>query len=318
LAVTRTSGFRTFAARIFRVCQSLGVSITPRHFYWPVPDLNALKGKDWNARKISAGVDLQLPRQITFLEQALSRSAVEWSFPESASYREELFHFNNGFFERVDAEIAYSMVRHFQPRKIIEVGSGHTTKLLAQALSRNGQDGQPGELISIDPHPTLVVKRGFPGLTRLIAKRIQDVPLDLFGTLGSGDILFLDSSHVVALDSDVVHEVLRILPLLNAGVVVHVHDIFTPADYPEKFVMTNLCFWAEQYLLEAFLSYNRAFSVLWSGSAMQFSHRQVLERYFPNWNGSYERMPPAVRTFSPTLDGKNVWPCSFWMQRTVA
>jgi Methyltransferase domain len=317
-AITRTPAFRNLAAGMFRICQRLGVSIIPRHFYWPVPDLAALGKKDWTACTLSPGVDLELARQTQFLEQVLSQFRSEWNFPESRTEYEEQFHFNNGFFERVDAEIAYSMVRQFQPKKIMEVGSGHTTKLLAQALSRNEQDGQGGELISIEPYPSPVLKRGFPGLTRLITKRVQEVPLELFETLESGDILFLDSSHVVAMDSDVVHEFLRILPALKTGVIVHFHDIFMPADYPRKFVMTNLCFWSEQYLLEAFLSYNRAFSVLWSSSAMQFSHREILERHFPEWKSSYERMPASVRTFSPTLDGQNVWPCSFWMQKTAA
>lgn len=315
--ITRTPAFRNVAAGMFRFCQRLGLSITPRHFYWPVPDLASLAAKNWSACILSGGVDLQLARQKLFVEQVLSQYAPEWDFPESATDREEQFHFNNGFFERVDAEVAYSMVRHFRPKRIIEVGSGYTTKLFAQALCRNQQEGQPGELVSIEPYPAPVLKRGFPGLTKLITKRVQELPVDVFETLESGDILFLDSSHVVALDSDVVHEFLRILPVLKSGVIVHLHDIFIPADYPRKFVMTNLCFWSEQYLLEAFLSYNRVFNVLWSSSAMQFHHREVLERHFIEWNASYERMPSSVRTFSPTLDGKNVWPCSFWMQKTA-
>jgi hypothetical protein len=314
-SVIRTRRFRIFASYVFRMCQKLGVNITPKHFYWPIPDLGALAQKDWTACALSGGVDLQLPRQEQFLENHVLRFAHEWKFPESPSEREEQFHFNNGYFERVDAEIAYSIVRDLRPKRIIEVGSGNTTKLFAEALSRNEEDGHPGELVSIEPHPAPVLERGFHGLRRLIRQQVQNVPLDLFRSLESGDILFLDSSHVVSLGSDVVHEFLRILPLLKEGVVIHVHDIFMPADYPEKFVMTNLCFWAEQYLLEAFLSYNRAFEVLWSSSAMQFFHRETLERCFPEWIGSYDRMPPSTRVFSPTLDGKNVWPCSFWMQK---
>lgn len=314
---TRTVWFRRLASRTFRMCQRLGVNITPKHFYWPIPDLEALAGKDWTASALSSAVDLGLPRQVQFLEQNLLRFAHEWNFPESPSREAERFHFNNGYFERVDAEIAYSIVRHFQPAKIIEVGSGNTTKLLAEALSRNEQEGHPGELISIEPHPMPILTRGFHGLSRLIAEPVQNVPLDLFQSLDRHDILFLDSSHVVSLGSDVVHEFLHILPLLKSGVVIHLHDIFMPYDYPEKFVMTNLCFWAEQYLLEAFLAYNRDFTVLWSSSAMQLFHRDTLERQFPAWIDSYKRMPPSIQVFSPTLDGKNVWPCSFWMQKTT-
>jgi hypothetical protein len=112
--------------------------------------------------------------------------------------------------------------------------------------------------------------------SQLIESRVQNVPLDLFRSLRASDILFIDSSHVVSMDSDVVHEFLHILPELAPGVLIHFHDIFTPLDYPKKFVINNLCFWSEQYLLEAFLAFNSAFEVIWSGSAMQQFHPNVL------------------------------------------
>jgi hypothetical protein len=300
------------------MCQKFGVNVTPRHFYWPIPDLNALSDKNWTACALSEGVNLQLERQLRLLETDLLPFHAECNFPEEATECEHQFHFNNGFFERVDAEIAYSMVRRFQPSRIVEVGSGNSTRVLAAALCRNREQGAPGELISIEPHPDPVLVRGFPGFTELIPQRVQDLPIDIFMTLGPGDILFIDSSHVVSMDSDVIHEYLRILPKLKPGVVIHIHDIFMPADYPQKFVMTNLCFWGEQYLLEAFLSYNRAFEVLWSSSALQFFQREALEKFFPQWVGSFERMPEDIRVFTPTVDNKNVWPCSFWMQKTSA
>ncbi len=146
---------------------------------------------------------------------------------------------------------------------------------------------------------------------------MQDAPFDLFLRLKANDILFIDSSHVVSMDSDVLYECLRILPTLAPGVLVHFHDIFAPLDYPEKFVMTNLCFWGEQYLLEAFLSFNKAFKVIWASSAMQKSHPDVLRQAFPAWEGSFCRMPASLKVFAPTLDGNNVWPCSFWIARTA-
>ncbi|HKW76950.1 MAG TPA: class I SAM-dependent methyltransferase [Terriglobales bacterium] len=314
---TRTPKFRSWAAWIFQMCQRFGVSVTPTHFYWPIPDLRALSQKDWTACSLSEGVKLQLERQVQMLDADLLAFRVECNFPEGATDCDYQFHFNNGFFEHVDAEIAYAMVRHFQPSRIVEIGSGNSTRLLAAAMCRNREQGAPGELISIDPHADRVVIRGFPGLTRLISRPLQHVPMDVFTKLGPGDILFIDSSHVVMIDSDVVHECLRVLPKLKPGVVIHFHDIFIPFDYPQKFVMTNLCFWGEQYLLEAFLSYNRAFEVLWASSAMQLFHRDQLEKYLPSWNDSFLRMPDAMRVFTPTLDGKNVWPCSFWVQKVA-
>jgi Methyltransferase domain len=315
---TRSPWFRAFAARMFRTFQKLGVNVTPRHFYWPIPDLKTLANKNWMTCSLSEGVDLQLERQVQLLDSFLLQYQRECNFPELATECEYEFHFNNGFFERVDAEVAYAMVRHFRSNRIIEVGSGNSTKLIATALRHNQEEGSSGELISIEPNPSPMLTRGFPGFSQLIARRVQDVPMELFLSLGPGDILFIDSSHVVAVGSDVVHEYLRILPKLRAGVLVHIHDIFLPADYPEKFVMTNLCFWSEQYMLEAFLSYNHAFEVLWSSSAMQFLHREVLERAFPAWRGSYVRLPLSTRVFTPTADQENVWPCSVWMRKTSA
>jgi len=297
------------------MCQKLGINITPRHFYWPIPDLDLLSRKDWTAPSLSDGVVLELDKQLRLLEAGLLPFCAECYFCERPSECDYEFHFNNGFFERVDAEIAYAMVRHLRPRKIVEIGSGQTTRLLAAALYRNAQEGWGGELLAIEPHPDAVLSRGFPGLSHLAVQRVQQIPMEVFTRLEDRDILFIDSSHVVAIDSDVIYEYLRILPKLRPGVVIHSHDIFIPADYPQKFVMTNLCFWGEQYLLEAFLSYNRAFEVLWASSAMQLFHRTELETYFPAWAGSYLRMPEAIRVFTPTLDGSNVWPCSFWMQK---
>jgi len=303
---------------LFQAVQGkLGVSVTPSHFYFPVPSLKSFQDKDWSACRPCAALDLRLPEQIQRLHTDLLPFASEWTFPDSPDGDHHQFHFNNGFFERIDAEVAYSFVRQRHPRRIIEVGSGNTTLVLAAALARNIADGSPGELISIEPHPAPFLKDGLHCLTQLIEGPVQRVPLDLFRTLGANDILFIDSSHVVSMDSDVLYECLRVLPELAPGVLIHFHDVFTPLDYPEKFVMTNLCFWGEQYLLEAFLSFNAAFKVMWSGSAMQQFHSDVLRQAFPAWEGSFARMPCDLKVFAPTLDGNNVWPCSFWIARAA-
>jgi hypothetical protein len=167
---TRSPQFRTFAARMFRMLQTLGVNVTPRHFYWPIPDLKTLSGKNWTACSLSEGVDLRLERQLRLLDSSLLAYQPECNFPESAMECEYQFHFNNGYFERVDAEIAYAMVRHFRPHRIIEVGSGNSTKLMATALRRNQEEGSPGKLIGIEPNPSPMLRRGFPGFSQLIVK----------------------------------------------------------------------------------------------------------------------------------------------------
>ncbi len=313
----RSARVRVTLSSLFQAVQGgLGVSVTPSHFYFPVPKLKSFQDKDWKACRPCAAVDFRLPEQIQRLKTDILPYSPEWTFPESLPNGKREFHFNNGFFERIDAEVAYSFVRHRKPNRIIEIGSGNTTLVMAAALRKNAEEGHPGELISIEPYPAPYLKEGLAGLTELIEKPVQQVPLDLFRTLQHNDILFIDSSHVVSMDSDVLYEVLRILPEIAPGVLIHFHDIFTPLDYPEKFVMTNLCFWGEQYMLEAFLSFNCAFRVVWSSSAMQQFHPDVLRQAFPQWVGSFDRMPAELRVFAPTLDETNVWPCSFWIARS--
>lgn len=312
----RSAKVRVTLATLFQAVQgSLGVSVTPSHFYFPVPRLKSFEGKDWSACRPCSALDLHLDEQIECLQREILPYLPEWTFSEQASDDNHRFHFNNGFFERVDAEVAYSLVRSRKPRRIIEIGSGNTTLLLAAALEKNTDEGYAGEMISIEPRPAPYLKDGLRGLTELIESPVQHVPEDLFRTLRANDVLFIDSSHVVSMDNDVLYECLRILPALAPGVLVHFHDVFTPLDYPEKFVMTNLCFWGEQYLLEAFLSFNSAFRVKWAGSAMQKFHPDVLHESFPGWEGSFARMPEELKVFAPTLDGKNLWPCSFWIAR---
>lgn len=298
------------------VQDTLGVSVLPSHFYFPVPPLKSFEKKDWSACRPCAAVDFRFDEQVHRLSTELMPFCSECAFPEKAEAGQRAeFHFNNGFFERIDAEIAWSLVRRHRPRRIIEIGSGNTTLLLSAALRRNAEEGAEGEIISIEPHPAPYLREGLARLTELIAKPVQQVPLDLFRTLRANDILFIDSSHVVSMDSDVLYECLRILPELAPGVLVHFHDIFMPLDYPRSFVMTNLCFWGEQYLLEAFLSFNCNFRVMWSSSAMQQFRRDVLTQAFPAWEGSFTRMPEELRALAPSLDGRNVWPCSFWIER---
>ncbi len=313
----RSARVRITLSTLFQAVQgALGVSVTPSHFYFPVPNLRSLHDKDWCSCRPCAGIDFRLAEQLSRLSTDLLPYADEWSFPENGTSRQTEFHYNNGFFERVDAEVAYSFVRHRKPRRIVEVGSGNSTLVLTAALSRNTAEGFPGELICVEPAPPDYLRSGLPCMKQLIRKPVQRAPFEVFRELQANDILFIDSTHVVSMDSDVVYELHRILPALAPEVVVHFHDIFSPLDYPEKFVKTNLCFWGEQYLLEAFLSFNSTFRVLWSGSAMQQFHADVLRHAFPGWEGSFHRMPPSLKVFVPSLDGANVWPCSFWLERS--
>jgi SAM-dependent methyltransferase len=192
------------------------------------------------------------------------------------------------------------MIRRFRPARILEIGCGYSTLLSAQALLKNRDDGAPGELLGCDPYPHEVVRDGVPGLTRLIPAAAQDLPTEEFDRLRRNDILFIDSSHVLKIDSDVQRLYLDVLPRLAPGVLVHVHDIFLPREYPREWVMELRRFWTEQYLLQAFLAFNTAWEVLWAGSYMHLRHPDLLEAAFP----SYDR--------------RRRWPGSFWLRRRAS
>lgn len=308
------SFFFPAAVRGFRALQKFGFNVTPNHFYWPVPDVAELEDREWPIYAAPPGCNFRMRQQVELVKHFSSRYVPElgWTRTETP----DSYHYQNGFFESVDAEIAYCMVRHWKPRRVIEIGSGYSTRVMAQALRANlEEDGIAGELVTVDPYPERLPKDGLGDVVTVVPERVQHLDLALFETLSPDDILFIDSSHVVAVGSDVVREYLQILPRLNPGVLVHVHDIFLPSDYPRSAVLENLWFWSEQYLLQAFLTFNPEFEVLWAASAMQLSHAQLLEISFPSWRNSYSNMPPKKRRFVPSGDGRRVWPSSFWMRR---
>jgi predicted O-methyltransferase YrrM len=300
--------------KAFRALQRAGINLTPNHFYYPVPDLQQLENREWPTYPPPPGSKFDLRRQVELAWELSGNYGNELTFTEEPS--EHRYHYNNGYFEAVDAEVAYCMVRQFKPGRVVEIGTGYSTRVIAAAIQRNAErDGIVGKLISVDPYPERFSQNGWHEMVEQVPKAVQDVDLDIFAQLESGDILFIDSSHVVGVGSDVVREYLEVLPRLKRGVVVHIHDIFLPSDYPQDAVLNRLWFWSEQYLLQAFLSFNREFEVLWGSSAMHLAYPWVLKQCFPKWRDSYKRMPEERRRFVPSSDHEHVWPSSFWMRR---
>ena len=306
---------RSFIRRGFLWLQERGINITPCHFYWPIPRLADLAQREWPRLQHEAKLDFRVAEQTSLLQELAANYGAEMRFAEDGNAPAWEYHRNNGLFETVDADIAYALVRRRKPQRIVEVGSGFSTRLLATAVRRNTVQGYPCELVSIDPYPDPVLSAGIAGLEQLFRVPVQQAPAGIFDALGDGDVLFIDSSHVVGVGSDVVHLMLGILPHLRPGVLVHLHDIFLPLDYPQQMVFDGLCFWSEQYLLEAFLQFNREFRIVWSASLMQCTATAELEEAIPQWRQSWTRLSSEHRQFIPTFDQQHVWPSSFWMER---
>jgi Methyltransferase domain len=262
-----------------------GMLILPNSSLWyesPIPDLKKIDEAFWLKRSELKGVNINEKKALELLEIFEINFKNEYeAFPLNETSTPYQYYVNNPMFGSIDAEILYCMVRYFKPRKIIEIGSGYSTRLSAQAILKNQEeeDRYKSVLVAIEPYPQAVLKTGFPGLSELIPKPIQEIPLSMFDELKENDILFIDSSHILRTGGDVQYEYLEILPRLNKGVIVQIHDIRFPEDYP-KYRLKQNRFYTEQYLLQAFLAFNNAFEVLWSGHFMELNNPDKLDTAF--------------------------------------
>lgn len=269
-----------------------GFHVTPVHFYEPIPDTKSLPETLWSQPSELVGIEMNDSMQLDLLRNHFPKFRDEYeNFPaEPPSGQRRPF-------RGIDALVAYCMVRHFQPGLIIEVGSGFSSLVLGAAAAKN----QRAALICIDPFPRDFLRKGFPGLQTLIEKNVQEIDLEFFSQLQSGDILFIDSSHTVKIGGDVNYLFLEVLPRLNPGVIVQVHDIFLPFEYRRHWILDEFRFWTEQYLLQAFLTFNSEFDVLLGNYYLSHYHEQDLKAVFPDlhrWiGGSFwmRRKPPGAR-----------------------
>jgi hypothetical protein len=285
--------------RSFNIWQIFGIHITPNHFYQPIPDTSTLPHNLWEKESELVGININKNAQIELLATFSVGFKHEYNqLQKTKTSIKHQYYLKNRSYETVDGEILYCMIRHFKPRKIIEIGSGFSTLLSAQAILKNqDENGQICELIAIEPFPNEILTNGFPGLTKLIPLKLQDVPLSQFNELGENDILFIDSSHVLKIGSDVQYEYLEILPRLNKNVIIHIHDIFFPMEYHRDWIFKEHLFWNEQYLLQAFLMFNDMFKVLWSANYIHLKCPEELIRAFDSYNNDHD------------------FPSSFWMKK---
>jgi predicted O-methyltransferase YrrM len=208
--------------------------------------------------------------EVALHEQQFARFAS----PDSSGYR-----FDNDYYQSPDAEVLYAIVRLLKPKRIVEVGSGNSTLLFRHAIGDGALDTQ---LTSIDPSPRLEIARHADVVLRTRLEEIVDEVV--FGGLRTNDLLFIDSSHEIKPGNDVLKLFLTIMPSLAAGVVVHVHDVFLPYDYPAEWVVINRWNWTEQYLLQALLQESDTYEVLWCGHYLQRT-RPELPKRFRFWTG---------------------------------
>ncbi len=274
-----------YSGEEFRRFERHGVHVTPVHFYSPIPDTAHLGDDIWRRESDLVGIDMNDEMQLHLVSEVFPQFRDEYeALLSSPSEDPSRFYLGNGLFDGTDALVLYCMLRHLKPGRVIEVGSGFSTRLAAQAALANGST----ELVCVDPFPDPALQEGIPGLTTLIPSRVEELPLDLFLDLKENDVLFIDSSHVARIGGDVTFLFLEVLPRLQPGVVVQVHDIFLPFEYRRDWVVDALRFWDEQYVLQAFLTFNSAFRILLANSYLHARDSEALRNTFPTspwWGG---------------------------------
>lgn len=261
--------------------------VEPGHFYSPIVDSNDrfLRRRLDEISRFTPADPLRIPvNDATQLESVrmVARHAPECPYPETPApgFR---YYFDNPAFNAGDAITLYAVLREFQPRRIIEVGCGFSSAAML--------DAHPGaETLHIDPEPEILLdllEPGDPARTRILRQWVQEVPDRVFEELAAGDLLFIDSSHVVKGGSDVHDLLFRVLPLLARGTLIHVHDIFYPFEYPAEWMIGENRSWNEAYALRALLTGNPGYHVLlWNDYAYQRFPDETPERLRHQRGGS--------------------------------
>lgn len=253
----------------------------PGHFYSPIVDVEQIKadaGRIWRDDREVLGINFNEDSHRFLLEQVFPLYLKDFDYPEQLEETPELNRFFtlNSQFGWLDARTLFVLLRHLRPKRMIEVGSGFSSLLTADINHRFL--GNSIEFSCIEPYPRPFLLNPLPGLSKLVIQRVQDVEMDLFSTLESGDILFIDSSHVAKTGSDVNHLVFEVLPRLQKGVYVHIHDIFLPQEYCTEWVIDEARNWNEQYIVRALLMYSSAFRIIFGSYYANFRFESLVAK----------------------------------------
>ena len=259
----------------------------PGHFYSAIPSYSDVdRRKKINPAGDLPGIDLRVEDQTNLLNELISfKDQFVWGKSKSSGLR---YNTDNLFFTQFDGYILFSMMMKYKPKKIIEIGSGFSSALMLDVndmyLNRSV------DFTFIDPwmdrlNELLNAEDKQSDQVKTLSVMIQEVDLTIFDDLEAGDILFIDSSHVSKVASDVNFEIFEILPRLKKGVIIHFHDICHPFEYPSNWLDMGI-YWNEAYLLRAFLMFNTHFSIL------MFNHY---------WNNA------VIPEFGTVTEGGSLW-----------
>lgn len=255
----------------------VGVFPIRNHYFEPQFD-HRHPSPDFSQDRNLNGIDWNVAGQLDLIDQFnFSTELADIPHRQPATLK---FYLNNGSFESGDAEYWYQLIRTIKPRRIIEIGSGNSTLMAIAAIQANQEEDADYhcEHTCIEPYEMPWLEKA--GVT-VVRKKVEDMGTDYFSQLQANDILFIDSTHIIRPQGDVLFEYLELLPLLNPGVVVHVHDIFSPKNYLTQWLQEEVKFWNEQYLLEAFLSHNSSWKIIGALNYLRHNHYEKLSSVAP-------------------------------------
>ena len=271
----------TISRKIF---EKVGVLPVIDHYYEPF-----FSKKGYIRKKLELpGVNLNIDEQLNLLKEfnfndELLKIPMEKNNPLE-------YYYNNESFGSGDAEILYNLIRLKKPGKIIEIGSGNSTLMAMKAISKNIEENPDYfcEQICIEPFEMKWLE-SLP--IKIIRQKVETLDKNIFTNLGKNDILFIDSSHVIRPQGDVLFEYMEILPILQSGVLIHIHDIFIPYDYPYEWLFKKVKLFNEQYLLEAFLAHNNSYEVIAALNYLKNEYPRELYEVCPVLKNQSERNP---------------------------
>lgn len=275
LKLMRLAGYDNFkfTSKMFFL---IGVLPIADYYYDPFSKIKIKNYK--NTERDISSIDFNIKFQLDFFKNFSYQKELK-EIPYNKTENKQ-FYYNNPNFTAGDAEYYYSLIRFVKPKNIIEIGAGFSTLVAIESIKMNKCEdtNYNCKLTCIEPYEFKWLKNKE---VNFIENIVENIDINLFRSLNYNDILFIDSSHIIKPDGDLLFIFMNILPILNSGVYIHFHDIFTPRDYPDFWVKDKILLWNEQYLLESFLSYNNKYQVTCSLNFLKNNYWQNIKNYFP-------------------------------------
>lgn len=288
------SAIEILKATPFSEIQRLGYHFQANDYYSPLNDVAFLKDNLdlWKNRPALSSIDWNVAGQLAIAETVGNYVEELRDVPQDHPPGKLDYCWNNPMWNNTDALVQYGLVRDRKPQRVVEIGCGWSSLLLKRALERNQTRC---DVMQVEPYPNPALFELLPSDWHLTRAPLQRAPFSIFESLQAGDICFYDGSHCSKAASDVNWFFFEILPRLAPGVIIHIHDIFIPDDYPDLWIFDRGQTWNEQYLLQAFLMNNRDYRILIANAFLFKTNAKALEAFYRGVQPPYG--------------------CSFWIEK---